>query len=65
LKINNTTAVQKTKEHFKKNKKGYVIGGVCFAAGSILTYLTARPSIGTLNVYHQHFSMENKGDVLK
>jgi hypothetical protein len=54
--------VQKTREHVKKNKKEYVIGGVCFAAGSLLTYFLARPSIGTLNVYNIYRGKQSDSD---
>lgn len=63
VKLNKEIVVEKAKVHFKANKKAYIIGGVSFVTGSIITYFLARPQIGTLNVYHMNEpTVINTGD---
>lgn len=60
--MKNRIIIEKTKEHIKKNKDRYVTGGICFVAGSVLTYAFTKQSVRNLNVYNLHFN-EKEGDV--
>lgn len=58
----NNIVIQKTKEHFKKNKDKYVTGVICFVAGSVLTHALTKPSLKKLNVYNMYFNEQYDSD---
>lgn len=54
--------IQKTKEHFKRNKDRYITGGICFVTGSLLTHSLSKPAVRKLNVYNMYFNEQYDSD---
>ncbi len=55
--------IQKTKEHFKRNKDRYIVGGAGFILGGIVTYVVAkRPIIRSRDVKVIVIACQNQMD---